>query len=1021
MDNLSPERWLRPASLVWQRVAGFIAAAAFLGIAQALLVITLPPGALPPLPPSFVPGIVAFCLGVTLSVALLAFGRFLSVRESYAFWLGTAFWLSSLVAASYLLALQGFLPNAASISPYLFYFFFLVLLLPCLSFITLSSGPGPSHAGWPFLGGASLVCVLLIWALVAYSEHLRPIFLAPRPDQVSSSLPYVFLLLYLVGIGLHWREFHHTQEPLVGYFLGFLSVTLWTFSAVIHSYTVHDLSSLSYFLFPAAGAAAFYFALLLGYLDLYRGLAGTLSQMALTHRLNALVTGSLDLKEIYRTLSEEIRKLVPYDRMTISIFQNAGRYRTVFDQGIPRSETGDPMAWIREGSAMQWIVEHREPVICEDLLQDHRFPGTRKRYEGLGVRSFMIFPLMVKGRVLGALNLASLTPGSYGKKDPGILAPVVEVLSLAVENATLYQEAKRREEMQRILKEVSQEITSSDLDSLLKKFTDRVREILKVDLSDVRFIERGIQHIVGISGVDAERFQTATTLSGRGASQWIMENRKPLAIPDITLSQEVRIGETTRGLGVRGYLRVPFFSRDGEVMGSIRALTYEPRHFSQEEIDLLQQLANGVAIALENGRLLDDLKSANQKLEQFAKDQQTMRELLSDILLLELDELLQKMTEQAASLFQAEFAWLRLLDEDSTIKTRAIAGDAEIARIIGSSDIGRRQGRARQVLEGGKPVTVKDMALDPGFPYHSAIKAAGLHGFLGAPLFSKDKKPLGLLFVCTRAAREFSQRELSLIQQFANGAAIAIENAALFNEARKKSGELELAYQAKSDFLNTMAHELRTPLNVIIGTEQLVTDGFFGNLTEGQRKGLEPLARSAEDLLHLINGILDLARLEAGRVPLRVEEFGVGGLLEELAASFAPLAREKGLGLKFGAANGMKLRSDRSKVKEVLQNLLGNAVKYTDGGEVGIGVEAGSDGRVVISVEDTGIGMKAEELGRIFEPFYMVEGVDRRKYPGSGLGLSIVKRMVELLGGEITVESEWGKGSTFKINLPSLS
>ena len=295
MSNLSLERRFGPPSLAGKRVTAFLAVSAFFGIVQSFLVAYLPPGTLPPLPPSFVPGIVAFCLGTTLSIALLAFGRFILVKEPYAFWLGTAFWLSSLVAASYLLALQGFLPAAPLISAYLFYLFFFVLLLPCVFFITPSSSPARSLAGWPAFGGASLICVLLIGAFVAYAEYLRPIFLAPRLDIVSSSLPYVFLLLYLAAIWLHWRKFHETREPLVGYFLGFLSITLWTFAAVIHSYTVHDLSSLSYFLFPVAGAAAFYIALLLGYLDLYRGLGKTLDQMALTHHLNALVTGSLDI------------------------------------------------------------------------------------------------------------------------------------------------------------------------------------------------------------------------------------------------------------------------------------------------------------------------------------------------------------------------------------------------------------------------------------------------------------------------------------------------------------------------------------------------------------------------------------------------------------------------------------------------------------------------------------------------------------------------------------------------------
>lgn len=1023
LGNLSLERRSGAPSLAGKRVAAFIAVSAFLGISQSLLVAFLPPGTLPPLPPTFVPGIVAFCLGATLSIALLSFGRFVFVKEPYAFWLGTAFWLASLVGAAYLLSLQGFLPGARATSAYLFYLFFLVLLLPCVFFMMFPAR-ALSLTGWPTLEGSSLVCLLVIAAIVVYAEQLPVIFLAPRPDSVSIFLPYTFFFFYLAAVRLHWVKFRRTQEPLIGYFLGFLSICLWTFSAVIHSYTVHDLSSLSYFLFPVIGCGAFYFVLLVGYLDLYRGLGQSLDQMALTHHLNTLVTGSLDLEKIYRTLSEEIRKLVPFDRMTISVFQSAERYRTVFDREVPLYGAGDRVSWIEAGSATRWVVDHGEPVVCEDLFQDDRFPSTRKRYGKVWVRSYVIFPLMVKGKVLGALNLASLAPHSYGKEELETLAPVVEVLSLAVENSTLYQETQRREEIQRLLKEVSQEITLLDLDTLLKKFTERVRQILKVDISNVRLIEAGVRRIVGVSGIDEKRLRATSIGSGRGASQWIVENRKPLAIADITESGDIPMGETTRSIGLHGYLGVPLFSRDGSVMGIVQALTYQPRAFSREETDLLEQLANGVAIALENGRLLDDLKSANRKLEESAMDQVAIREFLSDILFLDLDKLLQKMTDQAALLFNAEFAWLRLVDDEGRVRTRVMAGRKEIVEIMSAwpeRRIGRRTG---QMLETRKPIAVRDIADDADASYHGMVLATDLHGFLGAPLFSRDQKPLGVLFVSTRLPHDFSQREITLIEQFASGIAIAIENAALLDEARKKSEELSDAYQAKSDFLNTMAHELRTPLNVIIGTEQLLIEGFYGGLTEGQEKGLESIGRNADELLNLINGILDLVRLESRRVPVKVEEFALRGLMEELEASFAPLAREKGLGLRFEAGNGMKLRSDRSKVKEILQNLVGNAVKYTDRGGIGVWVDKVSDGGdgnegVVFSVRDTGIGIKEEELEKIFEPFYMVEGVDRRKYPGSGLGLSIVKRMVELLGGVIAVESELGKGSTFKITFPS--
>ncbi|MFQ5539882.1 MAG: sensor histidine kinase, partial [Candidatus Binatia bacterium] len=271
-----------------------------------------------------------------------------------------------------------------------------------------------------------------------------------------------------------------------------------------------------------------------------------------------------------------------------------------------------------------------------------------------------------------------------------------------------------------------------------------------------------------------------------------------------------------------------------------------------------------------------------------------------------------------------------------------------------------------------------------------------------------------------------TQREIDLIEQFANGAAIAIDKARLFEEVQKRSREAREAYEAKSEFLNTLAHELRTPLNVIIGSLQLLLDGFYGKVTEKQKPGLEMLERNAYDLRNLINGVLDLARIEAGKVPVIIEEFAPKEVVDELQSSYMDLYGEKGLELKFNLENSVpRLRSDKSKVKEILQNLLANAAKYTEKGVVELKVRRlkgkkvdPKRRRVAFSVRDTGIGIRNEDLSHLFEPFYLAEGVDRRKYPGTGLGLSIVKRLVEILDGEIQVQSKWGKGSTFTVIFP---
>jgi signal transduction histidine kinase len=298
----------------------------------------------------------------------------------------------------------------------------------------------------------------------------------------------------------------------------------------------------------------------------------------------------------------------------------------------------------------------------------------------------------------------------------------------------------------------------------------------------------------------------------------------------------------------------------------------------------------------------------------------------------------------------------------------------------------------------------------------------GFRGYAGVPLLSRNGDVIGVLRVLTYRSRHFSQDEIESLQQLAGGAAIAVENARLFEEVRRKSAELENAFKLKTDFLNTMAHELRTPLNVVIGTQQLLEEGAYGELGDQQQRALSRIGRYARDLLELINEILDLMRLEAKKVPLHPEEFSARDVTDDLELSFEPLAREKGLRLEIAIARGLpRVTTDRLRLREILENLLANAVKYTATGgiELRVGIQnAEQPKRIVWSVADTGIGIRDSDLPRIFEPFYMAEGVDRRKYPGSGLGLSIVKRLVELLDGDISVESEPGRGSTFSVSLP---
>jgi signal transduction histidine kinase len=282
----------------------------------------------------------------------------------------------------------------------------------------------------------------------------------------------------------------------------------------------------------------------------------------------------------------------------------------------------------------------------------------------------------------------------------------------------------------------------------------------------------------------------------------------------------------------------------------------------------------------------------------------------------------------------------------------------------------------------------------------------------------REEHLLGGLTVIRKATGAFAPEVIDLLRTFATQSALAIQNARLFREIEEKSGELEAASRHKSEFLANMSHELRTPLNAIIGFSEVLADGMFGEINEKQTEYLNDILESGRHLLSLINDILDLSKIEAGRMELEESDFDLPGAIENALVLVRERASRRGirLGRTIDERLGM-IRADERKVKQMLLNLLSNAVKFTvEGGRIDVraGVQAGM---AEISVTDTGVGIAREDQEAVFEEFRQV-GTASKKVEGTGLGLALCRKFVELHGGRIWVESQLGAGSTFTFTIP---
>ncbi len=314
-------------------------------------------------------------------------------------------------------------------------------------------------------------------------------------------------------------------------------------------------------------------------------------------------------------------------------------------------------------------------------------------------------------------------------------------------------------------------------------------------------------------------------------------------------------------------------------------------------------------------------------------------------------------------------------------------------------------------------VQIPDILEEPTYPTSETMQQEGFRALLAVPLL-RENRLIGGLVVRRRAPGQFQKETVDLLQTFATQSALAIQNARLFREIEAKGRELEIASKHKSDFLANMSHELRTPLNAILGYTELILDKIYGEVPENIQEVLDRVEKNGRHLLGLINDVLDLSKIEAGQLVLSLDDYSMKEVVHTVFTSVESLAAEKNLELKVSVSPEMAQgKGDQQRISQVFLNLVGNAIKFTEAGEVRIEATASND-NFVVSVSDTGPGLSEADQQMIFEEFHQADGSSTRKKGGTGLGLSIAKRIVEMHGGRIWVESTEGKGSTFWFTLP---
>ena len=424
-------------------------------------------------------------------------------------------------------------------------------------------------------------------------------------------------------------------------------------------------------------------------------------------------------------------------------------------------------------------------------------------------------------------------------------------------------------------------------------------------------------------------------------------------------------------------------------------------------------------IAIENVRLFQALESRSGELARSVGELEALGEVAQAVSsTLDLDTVLNTIIERAVQLAGAHAGAINELDEASgTLPPRAAPGMESLLELpdprLGEGAVGRAAATRA-------PVQIPDITVPGAYRGHlmDALSRLHIRALLAVPMI-QDERVLGTLVVARRTPGEFPAQTVRVLRALGTQSAIAIRNARLFREIEDKSRELEAANRHKSEFLANMSHELRTPLNAVIGFSEVLGERMFGELNDKQAEYVKDIHDSGRHLLSLINDILDLSKIEAGAMELDLRRFALAPALDNALTLVRERAGRRGIALEARLADDLgEMEGDERKLKQILLNLLSNAVKFTgEGGRVTL--QARQDGtHVHIAVRDTGVGISGEDLNVIFDEFKQVGTDYARKVEGTGLGLTLTKRFVEMHGGRITVHSEPGAGSVFEVTLP---
>jgi signal transduction histidine kinase/putative methionine-R-sulfoxide reductase with GAF domain len=770
---------------------------------------------------------------------------------------------------------------------------------------------------------------------------------------------------------------------------------------------------------------------------LARELAEAREQQAATAEiLRAISASPTNLERVFAVVAASATRLCDASDATIHQVDGAVLRQVAHHGPIPVPGSLPMTRGVLAGRA----VLDRQTIHVADLqAETGEYPEGSNIARRLGLRTNLAIPLIRAGEAIGVVIIRRTEVRPFTDRQIDLLRTFATQAVIALENTRLFkaEQARARElaealQQQTATADVLKVISRStfDLQTVLQTLVESAARLCEADMAAIaRQKGATYQNVVSYNYPPTlvEYIETHPIEIGRGTiiGRAVLEGRA-VHMPDVLADAEYTRLESAKIGSFRTMLGVPLL-REGVPIGVIVLIRSKVHPFTDKQIELVTTFADQAVIAIENVRLFDEVQARTRDLTEALEQQTATGEILASISgsVTDTKPVFDAIVRNLRRLFGTRMAMVQVL-KDGMAHLAAVAHELEFEtlnqqfpRPLDESTGSGLAMLSKQVLQfapvlgsPAAPPATQQFARDLGF-----------NAVIYAPMI-RDDKVIGAIGTVRHGAEPFNDKQIALIKAFADQAVIAIENVRLFDEIQDKSRQLAEASERKSQFLASMSHELRTPLNAIIGlTEMMVTNAA----RFGTEKALEPLRRvnaAGTHLLSLINEVLDLSKIEAGKLDLNPEPVDLARLLDEVVGTAGQLAEKNQNRLVVEAQENLgALTADSMRLKQILLNLLSNACKFTKDGEIALRVRKVADGRdwVELAVADSGIGMTPEQQAKLFQEFTQADSLTARRYGGTGLGLALSRKLSRMMGGDVTVTSEPGKGSVFTLRLPCTS